>query len=348
MHSISANSDVSSTVSHRLQPVTLCCAKHVGADWFAVCVRSWHHLRHAEPARIISDGTIGPAEIETLKGLGLAVEADELSRNEQLVQERLGSYPALSRMRRECVMFRKLIDPAIVFAEMDRILYIDTDVLLRADCALRPHESDFSFSRDDISGYAGHWTLPLRVPLLLGLNGGFMAYAPRVVDLDFLEYLTRTFLSGLNAFNNWWAEQTCWAALGARASNPTLFDPCDSIIVNGAAGRTVQQILNNHVLLRPPKGSLDNLSELKPLIDQAAVIHFAGAGKRFIHEAPPLVSVGTTGPRELRRTEVKPAGFVDSTVLAARIGVRTWWKKRQHRRSVRKAAAERNAPISAS
>lgn len=306
-----------------LQPVTLCGAKHVTADWFKACVGSWERLHGAQPWAVLSDGTLDAASIDALRAFNLDVPDPSDVRAQ--VEAALATRPNLLAIWRKHVLFRKLIEPAILFPQAHRILFSDTDVMFTRDVSVPEHESEFTFVTDDLCGYSAHWTMPLQRRIVVGLNSGFMVYAPPVVNFGLLEELVGRYITPLHPSSWWWAEQACWAALGGARPNPTVFDSRECLIMSGIRSRSAREIHEYRVKWLPQRRSVANLDEYRQLLDGASVIHFPGIGRDLISK---VAVQGRGEPKLLRRMPARTATLGERLLLSARLGLRSWYKKR--------------------
>ena len=303
-----------------VQPVTLCGRRDFSGNWLSLCVNSWERLSNVLPITVLNDGTLGDSHIEKLRSLGLTVLDGEEC--EQRIDLRLKPFPHVREMRSRLLLFRKLIDPALLLPASQRILFLDTDVYFTRRCELPDPSPRFIYLVDDICGYAAHWSLPLVLPILLGLNSGFMMYDPAVVDLEFLDELCRRFLLVLPPTQHWWAEQAAWASLGARHEDVCGFHPDECRVVDGMRKSSSPLRQNGLKLLFPSRSSDAAVSGFASL----AVVHLAGSGKRLIDDFV-TTNDGLHDVQRLRSVKVTPATGVDSAILSLRMLLRQIYKR---------------------
>jgi hypothetical protein len=175
-----------------------------------------------DPVRIVihEDGTLTPSDrIMLAEGLPGSRILDR-SEADNIMSERLASYPNALSFRQGSVWGMKLLD--IVIAEAGLCFYLDSDI-----CFFRPFRGLFVdaatkgrcvFLRDTVwQAYSirpWHLLDKRRLQVASGINTGLTFFDPYLFDLDFVDW----FLGQLD----WrvipaWTEPTCWAALALRS-----------------------------------------------------------------------------------------------------------------------------------
>lgn len=256
--------------------VTLLGEYFVNRKWFSLCAETWNLAKLSYPIYILNDGSLTMGSQEKLVSMGFIVTPD--TDVNEAVNSVLSNYPVIREMRKKSNLFKKIIDTSVFFRE--KILYVDSDVLFKKRFILPNDPPSLLFCIDDVPGYGGSWQVPLRYPIVNGLNSGFVYFNPNIIDLDYLEYICHNYL--IMSKNIWWLEQTCWAILAARIQEKGIFEGRDACVISGLNKRTPDEIkLNKTTYFRRNK-SISELENIELLIRDAAVVHFAGPGKRWI------------------------------------------------------------------
>lgn len=168
--------------------------------------------------RLHDDGTLTQADVERLESVVGAVEVIWRREADARVEEILAARPAARAFRRANPLALKLIDP-VLLGEGEVAAFCDTDVLF-----LRPFRAqlepgagvDAVFMADTQSAYSlRSWQLlAVRgMRLLRRVNTGLYLFRRAAWDPDLVEWFARRPELHRTPV---WAEQTCWAMLGAR------------------------------------------------------------------------------------------------------------------------------------
>ena len=164
------------------------------------------------------------------------------------------------------------------------MLYVDSDVLFRSPFKLPVDSPPFLFCIDDVPGYGGSWQIPLRYPIVSGLNSGFILFERTIFNperLGYINTIAQKFL--LRSKNIWWLEQTCWAVLAGLLPDKGIFDGKDVCIISGLSKRTPKQIrANRTTFLFGSNQPINDPQKIYNMAGEARVIHFAGPGKSWI------------------------------------------------------------------
>lgn len=258
--------------------VTLTGTRGMAGPEFKTCVRSWSRAAFAESIHVVSDGTLVEGRVESFDGGILkAVPPEEC---EARVRSELKNLKSLQEMRKRSVMYRKVVDIPLWFRDEPRIAYVDTDIFFLRPVLAPDGDHDLLMGVDDATSYSGSWRIATEQRALPGLNAGFLIYKPGMIDFEFLDFLARRYF--LQSRSSWLAEQPIWAILMAKWEKTGLFDGRDVRVIGGLGKRSRKEILDNQfVWLRKGKAA-KNESEVRPLIDGAAVAHLAGSGKAWV------------------------------------------------------------------
>lgn len=245
--------------------------------WFSFCTESWNLAKLPYPIYIINDGSLSIESKEKIASMGFIV-APEIDVN-AAVNSILSNYPAIHEIRKKSILFKKIIDTSIFFTHK-KMLFVDSDVIFTRRFILPSDAPSLLFCIDEIPGYGGSWQVPLRHPIVTGLNSGFIYFDPAIIDLDYLEYIAKKYF--LKTKNIWWLEQTCWALLAGRIQSKGIFEGKDACVIGGFKKRTAAEVrLNKTTYFRRYDGVSD-LKTIESLIGDAAVVHCAGSGKQWI------------------------------------------------------------------
>jgi len=186
----------------------------------ALCLRSLAAYCEEEVRfRLHDDGTLRTADAERLEGLLGTVEVVWRADADERMDTLLARRPGIAAWRRSNPLALKLAD-VLLLGDEDTLIFCDTDVLF-----LRPFSAgalalgggvDAVFMADNQSAYSMRSWQALatpRVRLLRRVNTGLLAVRRTLWDADLVEWFaTRSDLHRTPV----WAEQTCWALLGAR------------------------------------------------------------------------------------------------------------------------------------
>ncbi len=216
----------------------------VGADQAELAGKCLGSLLAAarRPVRLAihDDGTLdAPARERLFARLGPTCQFVDRAEASGQVAERLRAHPRCARFRQEHVFGPKLFD--IPLLATGRVVYIDSDILWTrpADCPayFAGGSLPFVVMRDLKESYAvslRSWTALRRhgIPLVSRFCAGMMSFDARAHDLDYLEWLLgvdeqHALFGGFR----FWAEQTMYAALAARAGCAWI-DPAECVVAH--------------------------------------------------------------------------------------------------------------------
>ncbi|HEX8297280.1 MAG TPA: hypothetical protein VF593_13335 [Chthoniobacteraceae bacterium] len=182
-------------------------------------------VRHPIRFAIHDDGSLDPeARFRLEERLGGCTFVDRASAGEQ-VADRLRKHPRCAKFRNEHLFGLKLFDVPLL-AET-RVIYCDTDILfarpIKCPAYFRGGCHSFVAMRDLKESYSvriAQWPILRKrgIRLASRVCAGMISFDPAAHDLDFIEWLLgvdeETQLFGGFPF---WAEQTIYAALAAKA-----------------------------------------------------------------------------------------------------------------------------------
>lgn len=288
----------------RLSGATVTVHSLVGAAQVELALKCLGSLVAAVPfpIRLVlhDDGSLGPAGRARFNGeFGDACEFVDRQRAGEQVAERLRAHPRCARFRAEHLFGPKLFDVPLL--STGRVIYADTDVLWTRplDCPayFAGRGAAFVVMQDLQEAYAvrlAHWPRMRKRGIRLASRfcAGLMSLEPSALDLDYVEWLL-----GVDAADDlfggfrFWAEQTIYAALAARAGCAWI-DPRECVVAHHRNFARAQH---------------------------AAIIHFAGFSRDLFAdryralEFPPL---GRAAPQILG-TQPTPACGLGRRVLSA-------------------------------
>ncbi|MCP9915822.1 hypothetical protein [Cyanobium sp. ATX 6F1] len=245
-------------------------------SWVPDCVRSWGLMEGcSDEILLLSDGggELTPEALSVLpRHLRFRIELDQ----EQRVAVALEPFPLLRQIRAEDLTWRKILDVAVIGADLERVLLIDTDVLIRCPVRL-PEGTCLHYLREDVPAYRAHWTMPLREAMVLSFNAGFVLLQPAAIDLHFLERTVRRYFAGLR--NKWWSEQSAWSLLAGRDVEPRFFDGQSACVLSGFATRSAADVRANRVKFISSKQRL-TAQQLIAQAGSSPVLHLSGLSKQ--------------------------------------------------------------------
>lgn len=302
-----------------IQIVTLADSRYLTRDYVEMCVRSWRRIARAARPFWVLDAGLDRGDHERARELGLELPHEYEAR----IEGALANFPELRRIRTRFITWRKLIDATVLFRNAGRVLFIDTDAYVVVPIEFPDSLAHFVYQCDDVPAYRGGWSLPLREPMVVSLNAGFMLWTPAKVDLEHLERLTATYFAG--AKKMWWTVQAAWSAIVAASGSFAMFDGRDVRTFSGNRKRTRAEIEGNAIKMVGRSGDLTTEAEARALLDGAAVIHFAGHGKSWLKIASSMGD-DRARPRVVRSVPIRPASPLQRLMIAGRMLAVELWK----------------------
>lgn len=300
--------------------VSMCGSYHANKDWYPRCISSWDRIQGVEDVLVMDDGTLTEEDQAAIESHGYTVLSLE-EVNERVVDD-LREFPALRTLREKSALFRKIVDPNILFAEEERVLFLDSDIYVRGAVEMPDDSPDILYTVGDVSGYRGGPLLPLQNKVITGLNAGFMYWNPAVCDLDFMNELAGKYLVQID--NMWWTLQSCWAAVAGETDRKGAFDGRDVCNVSGLQKRSPQEVKANETKWLGKDAPVEDPSVIKKIVEGTSIVHFPGPGKKWIEDfATPRDDADQV--RMLRWELVENASFFERGLLALRMA----WSNRQ-------------------
>lgn len=148
--------------------------------------------------------------------------------SDEVMGDVLRKYPSCWKFRQSNVMGLKLLDVMLFKKERKKLLYFDTDIFFfnKVDLGNVDAWPGPVFMEDLLNSYSIRpWGLyPLGdFKLCEKICAGFTKYDYSDYDLDFVEwFLDKCTSSNCGKKRPYFVEQTCWAALAARANTPAV------------------------------------------------------------------------------------------------------------------------------
>jgi hypothetical protein len=207
----------------------------------------------AEPIRLVvhEDGTLTDDHRDQLRRLTPDLQLLPRAEADALVSVLLQRHPRCRAARTGSPLFLKLFDVPLLAGA--RLAYCDSDVLF-----VRPFAGLFqatgaalTFMADTTHAFAVRpWRAWPAGPVRLGgwVNTGLIVGDAAALDLDYVEWLLGILApDAAYARRRYWAEQTCWAALAARAGF-ALFDHRQVVLADAAMSRQTAQTVGIHFI----------------------------------------------------------------------------------------------------
>ena len=288
--------------------------------WFNFCASTWHLLKLKNPIYIINDGSLKPKSIESLTKKGFKIFNSQ--KPVLFLEDILSSFPYLKELRQRNNLFKKILDASILFKNFDRILFVDSDVIFRSPFQLPNDPPSFLFCIDEVPGYGGNWQIPIRYPIVTGLNSGFLYYDPQIVNLDFLEFIASKFFT--KSRSTWWLEQSCWALLGGSIKSKGIFDGKDACVISSISKRSPNELKQNKTFYFRRSSKKLESKEINLLIDSAAVVHCAGPAKPWIEKicSYPIDDLEFKMPKTLNWIPIDNATWFEKIAISIRMMIK--------------------------
>lgn len=298
----------------------MCGSYHANKAWYSRCVSSWTRIEGVREVLVLDDGTLTAEDKDSIASHGYRVLS--LGEVNEIVEPALRAYPALRELREKSALFRKIVDPNILFADEERILFMDSDIYVRGAVELPADAPDLLYTIGDVSGYRGGMLLPIQNPVTTGLNAGFMYWNPAICELEFLNELAERYLVQID--NMWWTLQSCWAAVAGRTERKGAFDGRDVCNVSGLRKRTPAEVKANTTKWMGKNAQVQDPSVIEEIIEGTSIVHFPGPGKKWMEDFTTLREDPDT-VHTLRWEPVENANFLERGLLALRMA----WSNRE-------------------
>jgi hypothetical protein len=148
------------------------------------------------------------------------------------------------------------------------------------------------------------------------MNPGFFLMQPAAVDIEWLDWLVGKYILGAKKY--WWTRQLALSAMVARSSKSGMFSGYDVRVVSGNYKRSRREIEENEYKMWGPSRQVEDEGYMRDLIENAAVLHLAGRGKRWLGVAQEMCKKDAP-PRLLGADPARTASVLERVVIAARI-----------------------------
>lgn len=280
------------------------------------CIKSWRNLQGNFNFKIISDGTLNKEDISFIENsLGMTVfENEEI---EQKINSKIEKLEYINYYLDKIKHYKKAIYTPLLSQGYDRCLLIDSDVMIFEPINFPENSPDILISPDDIPAYRLHWSAPLKIPLVPCINSGFVYFKPSVIDIEYLNSTLKVARS--LSESKWWVEQATWAIYCGNIQSKGLLDGRDARVISGIGKRSFKQIINNQFAWYS-KNQPNTWEEIIEMSKGAAVIHFAGPGKKWINSVfDEQFKEKQKSYRELRWKPLKNASALEKILLSLRI-----------------------------
>lgn len=305
-------------------------SKHYGREYTPICIKSWSRVVGLDSEMHIISDDLEPSDMDDARSRGFEIH----EKNSDQVLEAIRTSPGLQAMRQRSPTWRHVIDSVVLLRHARRLVLIDTDVFVVEPIAFEVDGPDFVYNVDDIPGFRGSWYLPLTEAIVPAINPGFLVLRPSALDLERLEELVQRYF--VRARNPWWTRQSALAIVIGEAKSRGVFDGEDVRVFSGHKKRSAEEIRQNKWKYWGNSAFVTATDWAERCIDGAAVLHLAGAGKKWLHLATARVRDGGE-PRLLRALEATNATFVERVVISMRmLALQSGWNEVRAKRRRRK------------
>ncbi|MDT0650417.1 hypothetical protein [Autumnicola edwardsiae] len=254
--------------------ITLYGSNYIENDWTLPCMKSWSKILNISPSEfyVLPHKPISVKEKKIISALDFQILNSNLE-----VDSFLADYPALQQIREKDGTWRKILDTAILFPEVEKITIIDTDVFIKDNVLLPNKGFDIAYMREDVPAYKGKWNMAWKEKMVPALNAGLIIVDPAVIDFHYLEKLVSNYLNKCKSY--WWSEQSAWACLAGKSKTRVLFNGRQVKVTSGMKKRNFLEIQQNGYKYFGKKGMIETYDEFKNLLEGGSIFHFAGPGK---------------------------------------------------------------------
>lgn len=300
-------------MNSHLALVTVAGGDRFGDEFSRTCVSSWVRIEGIDGPKLMINGGL------TATGRNVADEYSftVIEKNDERIREAVRNRPGLDFIRRKLYTWRHIVDGLILCSDAEYIVFIDTDVFVTRSVSLPLQDAEFLYNCDDIPGFRGSWTIPLKERMVPSINPGFLVVKSSAVDLDVLnELILRYFMSHRDTF--WWTRQTAMAILVGRSPRSFIFDGDDVRVFSGNYKRTPKDIRRNRWRYFGSSRPVTDESRARQAIQGASILHLAGLGKRWLHIAEGFIDEDSS-PYQLGVSPAKVATPFESVVIAIRL-----------------------------
>lgn len=300
--------------------ITICGSYHLTKPWVIPCLKSLNLIKNLDSSNfyVIPDSNLDTEGQKEFVSLGFKTIDQS---HEDKITTSLKNYPYLSHMREKELFWKKMLDISILFKEYDKIVYVDTDVLITREVILPEGDFDIAYMREDVPAYDAHWKIVWNEKMIPALQGGLVIFNPSIVDLEYLEVLVKKYFIG--CVHTWWTEQAAWACLAGRTKKRKVFSGQQVRALSGLKKRTYHEIINNQYKYVGSNEKIENFNDFEVLSKKAAIIHFAGLGKRWFEET--YRQLATNSVSEIEKIEMEEdynMGFIDKIFISFRLYIK--------------------------
>lgn len=254
--------------------VTLYGPNYIHNEWTLSCMKSWDNILNvsSDEFYVLPDQKLSYEEESVFEDMAFKVV-----KMEKEIESFLSGYPGLKYMREKDPTWRKILDIAIAFPAAEKIIIIDTDVLINDKVLLPLENFDIAYMREDIPAYRGSWDMVWKEKMVPALNAGIIIVDPKIIDFDYLETIALKYLKGCKDY--WWSEQSAWACLAGRSERRRMFSGKQVRVTSGMRQRSAEEISNNSYNYFGKKEMIKEYEEFEDLLQEGSIFHFAGPGK---------------------------------------------------------------------
>lgn len=299
--------------------ITLCGSYNFSKEWVVPCLNSWTKISNIDlnNLHLIRDGHLSEIDAEKLEKMNIKVVSIDI---QSKIDDFLEIYPNLKKIRDIDITWRKLLDTAILFSKHEKVVLIDTDVLINRPISLPEGDFEIMYMREDIPAYRANWKIVWLEEMVPALNAGLVIFNPQIIDFDYLEFITKKYLITCN--NYWWSEQSAWSCLAGRSKKKMLFSGDEVRVLGGFHKRNAKQIRQNKYKYVGSNNIITDFEDFKPLLKGSLIVHFAGLGKRWFAESLEYLTTEPVGSSSIIRIKSYPEKnlrLIDKIMISMRL-----------------------------
>lgn len=215
-------------------------------------------------------------------------------------------------------MWRKLLDPLIHLRFHERIIILDTDVLIQDEIILPGGDYDIAYMRDDVPAYVGNWKMIWQQPMVPALNAGFIVINPKAIDFNQLEHIVKKYIIN-NSADTWLSEQTAWACIAGSLKKRLLLKGNKARVLTGMVKRPLKDIVNNKFKYRVGKEMTCDFEVFKQLTQDCSIMHFPNAKRFMMNCLAYLETIGSKKNIVIEGYRENNMTFVDKVAISAKL-----------------------------
>lgn len=298
--------------------ITLYGSNYIDNDWTVPCMKSWSNISNISSSEfyVLPDKTLSRREEIAFAEMNFKV----LDAN-TTVNNFLRKYPSLKEIRTKDGTWRKIIDTAILFPDVQKITIIDTDVYIKDRVVLPMEDFDIAYMREDVPAYRGKWNMAWKEKMVPALNAGLVTVDPSIIDFDYLEKVVSKYLQVCKSY--WWSEQSGWSCLAGKSEKRVVFDGRQVKVTSGMRKRNGREIEDNRYKYFGKKGMIETYDEFKYLLDGGSIFHFAGPGKyMFQNSFADFQKNVMVEPVQIKTKQESTLSFRDKLFISMRLYVK--------------------------